>query len=93
MLLVDQHFEHQEVPLSMAEPVIIINAPMLPPPVKHQTILASLDAVPKGFSALLMNDHDPKPLLYQLDAEHPGAFSVEYQESGPTRFAILLTRN
>lgn len=77
----------------MSEPVIIINAPLLPPPVKHQAILGTLDAVPQGFSALLINDHDPKPLLYQLDAEQPGAFSVEYQESGPTRFAILLARN
>ncbi len=77
----------------MAEPVIIINAPLLPPPVKHQTILATFDAVPKGFSAMLINDHDPKPLLYQLEAEQPGVFSVEYQEAGPTRFAILLTRN
>lgn len=77
----------------MADPVIIINAPLLPTPIKHQTILATFEAVPKGFSALLINDHDPKPLLYQLGAEQPGAFSVEYQESGPTRFAILLTRN
>ena len=75
------------------DPVIIINAPLLPPPVKHQTILSTFDAVPKGFSALLLNDHDPKPLLYQLEAEQPGVFSVKYEESGPERFAILLTRN
>ncbi len=77
----------------MAEPVIIINAPLLPPPLKHQTILATFAALPQGYSALLINDHDPKPLLYQLDAEQPGAFSVEYEESGPSRFAIRLTRN
>ncbi len=78
--------------MSMAEPVIIINAPLLPPPVKHQTILGAFEALPQGFAALLINDHDPKPLLYQLEAEQPGIFAVEYQESGPTRFAILLTR-
>lgn len=77
----------------MADPAIIINAPILPPPVKHQTILAAFAALPQGFFALLVNDHDPKPLLYQLDAEQPGVFSAEYQESGPTRFAILVTRN
>lgn len=77
----------------LADPVIIVNAPLLPPPVKHQTLLATFDALPSGYSALLINDHDPKPLLYQLDAEQPGAFSVEYQESGPERYAILLTRN
>lgn len=76
----------------MADPVITINAPLLPPPVKHQTILATFDAIPRGFSALLINDHDPKPLLYQLEAQQPGVFTVEYEESGPERFAILLTR-
>ncbi len=76
----------------MADPVIIINAPLIPPPVKHQAILAAFDAVPQGFSALLINDHDPKPLLYQLDAEQPGVFAVEYQERGPSRFAIVVTR-
>ena len=77
----------------MAAPAIIIHAPLLPPPVKHETILKSFDALPPGFSALLINDHDPKPLLYQLDAEQPGVFAVEYQERGPERFALLLTRN
>ncbi|MCL4520730.1 MAG: DUF2249 domain-containing protein [Firmicutes bacterium] len=77
----------------MVDPVIIINAPLLPPPVKHQTILAAFSVLPPGFSALLVNDHDPKPLLYQLEAEQPGVFAVEYKESGPTRFSILLTRN
>lgn len=77
----------------MPDPVIVIHAPLLPPPVKHKTILATLEALPKGFSALLVNDHDPKPLLHQLEAKEPGVFSAEYQESGPTRFAILLTRN
>ncbi|MCY0908978.1 MAG: DUF2249 domain-containing protein [Sulfobacillus thermotolerans] len=76
----------------MLEPVIIINAPLLPPPVRHLTILAAFDALPQGFSALLINDHDPKPLLYQLEAEQPGAFEADYQESGPIRFSILLTR-
>ncbi|AEJ41813.1 hypothetical protein TPY_3661 [Sulfobacillus acidophilus TPY] len=55
--------------------------------------MAVFDALPSGHSALLINDHDPKPLLYQLEAEQPGVFSVEYQERGPERFAILLTRN
>ncbi|AUW95586.1 hypothetical protein BXT84_12750 [Sulfobacillus thermotolerans] len=59
---------------------------------RHLTILAAFDALPQGFSALLINDHDPKPLLYQLEAEQPGAFEADYQESGPIRFSILLKR-
>ncbi|PSR26247.1 MAG: hypothetical protein C7B46_20120 [Sulfobacillus benefaciens] len=75
------------------EPALIINAPVLVPSVKHQTILAAFDALPSGHAALLINDHDPKPLLYQLEAEYPGIFSVHYEESGPTRHAIRVTKN
>lgn len=74
-------------------PAVIINAPVLANPVKHQTILAALEALPEGYSAMLINDHDPKPLLYQLDAEYPGQFVSEYEESGPTQWSIRLTRN
>ncbi len=52
--------------MANSDPAVIINAPVLPPPVKHQTILSVFDALPQGFAALLINDHDPKPLLYQL---------------------------
>lgn len=79
--------------LSTANPALVVNAPSLAPMVKHQTILKMFDALPVGYAALLVNDHDPKPLLYQLEAEQPGVFSIAYQESGPSRFAILVTKN
>jgi uncharacterized protein (DUF2249 family) len=71
---------------------VVINAPVLPPPVRHQLIFDVFDALPASHSALLINDHDPKPLIYQLNAERPGLFAVDYLESGPTRFAIKVTR-
>lgn len=47
---------------------------------------------PENHSLMLINDHDPKPLFYQLEAEQPGAFSFDYIESGPERFAIRVAR-
>lgn len=73
-------------------PAIVINAPVLPPRVRHQTIFGVFEALPVTHSALLINDHDPKPLIYQLKAEQPDVFSFEYLESGPERFAIKVTR-
>ncbi len=73
-------------------PAVVINAPVLPPPVRHQLIFDVFDALPVNHSALLINDHDPKPLIYQLQAEQPGTFSINYQESGPERYAIKVTR-
>jgi uncharacterized protein (DUF2249 family) len=73
-------------------PAIVIHAPVLPPPVRHQTIFAVFDAIPVSYAALLINDHDPKPLIYQSKAEQPGMFDFEYVESGPTQFVIKVTR-
>jgi uncharacterized protein (DUF2249 family) len=73
-------------------PVFIIHAPILPPALRHQAIFDAFQALPESYSALLINDHDPKPLIYQLQAEQPGVFSVEYVESGPTQYAVRFTR-
>jgi uncharacterized protein (DUF2249 family) len=73
-------------------PAVVIHAPVLPPRVRHETIFAVFEALPAGHTALVVNDHDPKPLIYQLEAEQPGVFAIEYVERGPERFAIHVTR-
>jgi len=37
-----------------------------------------------------VNDHDPKPLYYQLEAEYPKQFSWTYLESGPTVWRVEI---
>jgi uncharacterized protein (DUF2249 family) len=37
-----------------------------------------------------VNDHDPKPLYYQFDAEHSGAFTWDYLESGPETWRVRI---
>jgi hypothetical protein len=41
---------------------------------------------------LLTNDHDPKPLYYQLQAESTGQFSWDYLEQGPERWQVRIGR-
>lgn len=41
----------------------------LAPAERHTTIRAAFDALDAGESLQLINDHDPKPLYYELDAE------------------------
>lgn len=79
-------------PANEVSAALVINAPVLPPSVRHQVIFDVLEALPPTHVALLINDHDPKPLFYQLKAEQPEAFSFDYVESGPARFAIRITR-
>jgi len=41
---------------------------------------------------VLVNDHDPKPLYYQLAAEHPDRFSWDYLEAGPEAWRVRIGR-
>ena len=40
----------------------------------------------------LVNDHDPKPLYYQLMAERPGTINWEYLEEGPETWQVRITK-
>lgn len=63
----------------------------LPPRVRHDTIFERLDQLAPGETVRLVNDHDPVPLRYQLDATRPGQFRWEYVEQGPETWAVDIT--
>jgi uncharacterized protein (DUF2249 family)/iron-sulfur cluster repair protein YtfE (RIC family) len=55
----------------------------LPPAQRHPVIFQRFNALPIGGSFVLVNDHDPKPLYYQLSAEYVGQLLWRYLEQGP----------
>ncbi|MCC7151023.1 MAG: DUF2249 domain-containing protein [Rubrivivax sp.] len=62
----------------------------LVPMQRHSTIFGKWRALSPGQSFVLINDHDPKPLYYQFDAEHSGRFSWDYLESGPAVWRVKI---
>lgn len=64
----------------------------LVPMQRHQKIFEMVDRLAPGAKFVLVNDHDPKPLRYQLDAEHPQQFSWTYLESGPEVWRVEIGR-
>ncbi|MEO7217112.1 MAG: DUF2249 domain-containing protein [Gemmatimonadaceae bacterium] len=71
---------------------VILDARTIPPRDKHPTIFRTFDALTSGQSMMLVNDHDPRPLKYQLAAERPDTFDWTYEESGPTVWRIRIDR-
>ena len=57
---------------------------------RHSTIFSTWQNLAAGNSFVLVNDHDPKPLYYQFDAEHPGQFTWDYLESGPETWRVRI---
>lgn len=60
---------------------------------RHPLIFTTFDELQPEASFLLVNDHDPKPLYYQLMAERPGLLGWEYLEQGPEVWQVRLTKN
>lgn len=64
----------------------------LEPRMKHATIFARFAEVAEGESLTIVNDHDPKPLYYQMLGELGNVFIWEYLEQGPEMYRIRITR-
>ena len=59
---------------------------------RHELIFEVFHELPAGSAYVLVNDHDPKPLYYQFEAEHAGTFSWEYLEEGPEVWRVRIGR-
>ncbi len=76
----------------MSEFAKTINAPEFPPHMKHKVIFETFESLQPGEAMLLVNDHDPVPLRYQFELEHPGTFTWDYIEQGPQTFKVKIAR-
>ena len=72
---------------------IVLDVRQIPHAIRHATIFGALGAIAPGFSIDLIADHNPLPLLAQLDQRHPGEFTVSYVEDGPEVWTLRLARN
>jgi len=64
----------------------------LPPRERHTRILEFFHALPEGGDFVLINDHNPRPLLYQFQAEQPARFDWSPLEEGPEVWRIRIHR-
>jgi uncharacterized protein (DUF2249 family) len=62
------------------------------PKVRHEIIFDEFAKLAPGTAYVLVNDHDPKPLWYQFDAEHKGEFSWDTLEDGPEVWRVRIGR-
>lgn len=70
----------------------ILNVTLLEPRQKHPTIFVRFDELAEGESLTIHNDHDPKPLYYQLLGERGNIFEWEYLEQGPEFWKVKISK-
>jgi uncharacterized protein (DUF2249 family)/quercetin dioxygenase-like cupin family protein len=61
-------------------------------PDKHPTIFATYATLAVGESFVLVNNHDPKHLRDEFDADLPGSYGWEYVERGPQVWRIRISK-
>lgn len=59
---------------------------------RHPLIFSTFRSLIKGQAMELVNNHDPRPLHDQFQAEMPGAFEWNYLETGPDTWRVSITK-
>ena len=65
---------------------------VIPHAVRHAAIHGVVDSLAPGAAFLLVANHDPLPLLAQIQQRHGSAISNTYVESGPEVWKLKLER-
>lgn len=67
----------------------------VPPAERHPKIHDAFEALESGETLELVNDHDPKPLFYEMRAEVDSfdADGYEVERRGPTEFVASLPKH
>ena len=86
-----KNHERKELPMSTnADSILDVRSE--PPARRHELIFDTYNGLAPSKGFVLVNDHDPKPLWYQFEAEHAGAYSWDYLEQGPGVWRVRIGR-
>ncbi|HLW39894.1 MAG TPA: iron-sulfur cluster repair di-iron protein [Brumimicrobium sp.] len=70
----------------------VINVQELEPSLRHDTIFEVFEGLSEGESLLIRNDHDPKPVYFQMMEIFGDTFLWEYDKEGPELWEISVTK-
>ena len=71
---------------------VTLDVRQMPPWERHPKIFEIIDNLAVGDALRLVNDHDPRPLHYQILAERPGQFEYNSREEGAHEWVARITR-
>lgn len=74
------------------ETIPTLNVTVIEPRFKHATIFQHFDALLPGDAFVIFNDHDPKPLYYQLLGERGNIFTWNYLQEGPEYWQVKIVK-
>lgn len=78
--------------IASAPEIFELNVTLIEPRMKHPTIFQHFDELQPGEGFRILNDHDPKPLYYQLIGERGNIFTWTYLEKGPQWWRVEIRK-
>lgn len=63
-----------------------------PPAKRHDMVFDAFDELKPGEAFVFINDHDPKPLYYQMEAENDVPFKWEYLMTLPQEWKVKVIK-
>lgn len=60
---------------------------------RHAAIFGALDALTAGETMRFLNDHDPLPLLKQLQERYGDAVTIQYEKREPGEIVIAFLKH
>lgn len=70
----------------------ILDVREMAPKERHPMIFDTFKALKPAESFILINDHEPRPLLYQFQNEHDGEFEWWPLEQGPDAWRVAIAK-
>jgi regulator of cell morphogenesis and NO signaling len=75
-----------------AQEIPELNVTTIQPQFRHSTIFQHFDELSPGEAFRILNDHDPKPLYYQMIGERGNVFTWTYLEKGPVWWRVEIRK-
>jgi uncharacterized protein (DUF2249 family) len=79
-------------PAEEARPMVELDLRQIMPFERHELIFQKWDSLKPGETLRIINDHDPKPLRYQFEAEYKGQYEWEYEQEGPKDWMVKIKK-
>ena len=74
------------------EEIMKLDLRPMPPSERHEKIFQMWDALKSGETLRITNDHDPKPLYYQFEAEYKEQYEWGYEQEGPKDWIVKIKK-
>lgn len=76
----------------MSEDIQLLDLRQMPPFERHDKIFQMWDSLKPGQTLKIINDHDPKPLHYQFEAEYKDIYQWQYDQQGPKDWVVRIKK-